>query len=76
MLKEAKTLARASVVARFAKQEAAEAGARAAREAAQQELDFAALRQQVRRGPLCSLTRERQASVQHPLFLSFEEYAN
>lgn len=47
MLKEAKALARASVVTRFAKQETAEAGARAAREAAQQEVDFSALQQQV-----------------------------
>lgn len=47
MLKEAKALARASVVARFAKQEVAEAGARAAREAAQQEVDFTILQQQV-----------------------------
>lgn len=48
MLKEAKALARASVVARFAKQESAEAGARAAREAAQQEMDFEVLHQQVK----------------------------
>eukprot|EP00752_Nemacystus_decipiens_P002610 g2443.t1 len=47
MLKEAKVLARASVVARFAKQETAEAGARAAREAAQQEVDFSVLCQQL-----------------------------
>lgn len=47
MLKEAKASARASVVARFAKQEVAEAGARAAGEAAQQEVDFAVLHQQV-----------------------------
>lgn len=50
MVKQAKALARESVVARFAKQEAAEAGARAAREAAQQEVDFAVLHQQVSRG--------------------------
>lgn len=47
MLKEAKALARARVVARFAKQEVAEAGVRAAREAAQQEVDFTILHQQV-----------------------------
>lgn len=49
MQKDAKALARASVVARFAKQESAEAGARASREAAQQEVDFTVLHQQVRR---------------------------
>lgn len=47
MLKEAKALARASVVARFAKQEVAEVEARAAKETAQQEIDFTVLRQQV-----------------------------
>lgn len=47
MLKEAKALARASVVARFARQEAAEAEARATREAEQQEADFEVLQQQV-----------------------------
>eukprot|EP00903_Cladosiphon_okamuranus_P019985 g18360.t1 len=47
MLKEAKALARESVVARFARQETAEAMARAAKEAAQQQLDFSALHQQL-----------------------------
>lgn len=47
MLKEAKILARASVVSRFAKQEAAEAKARADQEAAQQEVDFTVLQQEV-----------------------------
>lgn len=47
MLKEAKALARVAVVARFAKQEAAEATLRAAKEAAQQEVDFSVLHEQV-----------------------------
>lgn len=47
MLKEARAAARLSVVQRFAKQEAAEAAARSAKEVAQQEADFSALHQQV-----------------------------
>lgn len=49
MLKEAKAIARMNVVARFARQEAVEANARAAKEAAQQDIDFLALHRQVLR---------------------------
>lgn len=47
MLAEAKAIARSKVVDRFAKQDVAEAKARAARHAAQQEADFLTLHDQV-----------------------------
>eukprot|EP00904_Undaria_pinnatifida_P011356 jgi/Undpi1/7350/HiC_scaffold_22.g09823.m1 len=46
MLKEAKAAARANLVARFARQETADVEARAAKETAQQDQDFAALHAQ------------------------------
>lgn len=63
LLKEAKEAARMKVVARFAKQEMAQVQMRADKEAAQQEMDFLALRRQARAVYRAALREGARCSV-------------